>query len=131
MPFARLTTNSNVTPDSMRDLQTRLTDLIASVLAKKHELTSVLIDRVNRDSWTIGGGLQDEAAHLEVTVTTGTNSDEQKAAFLVGAMELLTRFFPRLHRATYIVVHEVPGTDWGYDGRSQAGRAAAASTTRE
>ena len=124
MPFARLTVTARLTPDARRDLQTRLTDLIACALAKKHALTAVLIDVVEPDAWCIGAQAQGEAAHLEVTVTRGTNSPQQKAEFLQGAMALLAASFPHLHRATYIVIHDVPGADWGYDGQSQAARAA-------
>ncbi|MFL0693594.1 MAG: 4-oxalocrotonate tautomerase family protein [Agrobacterium tumefaciens] len=124
MPFARLTYHPPH-PDRERDLARALTDLIATDLAKRHDLTSVQIESTLTKTWTIGGELQPGAAHLEVFVTAGTNTVEQKRAFLNKAMALLRAEWPELHPATYVVVQELPATDWGYDGLSQADRAAA------
>ncbi|MGL3606353.1 tautomerase family protein [Rhizobium sp. G187] len=123
MPFARLTYRPQ-RPDREDHLAQALTDLIARDLAKRHDLTSVLIEATPASRWTIGGEPQATAAHLEVFVTAGTNSPKEKRAFLQNAMTLLRAEWPELHAATYVVVHELPSTDWGYDGLSQADRAA-------
>ncbi|MEB2871285.1 tautomerase family protein [Pseudomonas rhizosphaerae] len=123
MPFARLTMSLDLPVDQSRHLCNELTDLIASALGKRRELTSVLMEVMGAHHWTVGGTDQPTAAHLEVCVTAGTNTEEQKAVFMVGAMALLRSALPNLNPATYIVVKEHPGTDWGYDGRSQADRA--------
>lgn len=124
MPFARLTYRPH-RPDREEHLAQALTNLIARDLAKRHDLTSVLIEATSSSHWTIGGEPPAAAAHLEVFVTAGTNSPEEKRAFLQNAMALLRAEWPELHAATYVVVHELPATDWGYDGLSQADRAAA------
>ncbi|MGX9567829.1 tautomerase family protein [Pseudomonas sp. CFBP 5748] len=123
MPFARLTLSLDLSPDEGRRLCNELTDLIADELGKRQELTSVLIDVPGGHHWTIGGSGQRTAAHLEVCVTAGTNSEEEKGAFMASAMSLLRRTLPDLDLATYIIVNENPATDWGYDGRTQADRA--------
>lgn len=123
MPFARLTLSLDLSPDEGHRLCNELTDLIANELGKRRELTSVLIDVPHRHQWTIGGNDQPTAAHLEVCVTAGTNSEEEKGAFMARAMSLLRRTLPDLSPATYIVVKENPATDWGYDGITQADRA--------
>lgn len=124
MPFARLTYHPPH-PDRELDLARALTDLIATDLAKRHDLTSVRIEAMPAQTWTIGGEPQAAAAHLEVFVTAGTNTVEQKRRFQENAMALLRAEWPDLPATTYVVVHELPATDWGYDGRSQADRAAA------
>ena len=124
MPFARLTYRPQ-RPDGENHLDRTLTDLIARDLAKNRDLTSVLIEPSTSGRWTIGGEPQAAAAHLEVYVTAGTNTVEQKRCFQERAMALLRAEWPDLPAATYVVVHEMPATDWGYDGRSQADRAAA------
>lgn len=123
MPFARLTYRPG-RPDREQHLALALTDLIARDLAKRRDLTSVLIEATASETWSIGGKSQKTIAHLEVFVTAGTNSVEEKKTFLESAMALLRAEWPDLHAATYVLVHELPATDWGYDGRSQAGRAA-------
>lgn len=123
MPFARLTLSHEPSLDQGRQLCTELTDLIANALGKRRDLTSVLIEVPGAHRWTVGADEQPAAAHLEVSVTAGTNSEEEKTAFIASAMSLLRRTLPDLHPATYIVVKEHPATDWGYDGRTQADRA--------
>ncbi|MDH4440261.1 MAG: tautomerase family protein [Rhizobium sp.] len=126
MPFARFT--YHLAPTSPRidtqALAEALTDLIARDLGKRRDLTSVLIETPTAACWAIGGGRQAVAAHLEVFVTSGTNTTEEKREFLAQAMALMRANIPDLHPATYVVVHELPSTDWGYDGVSQFDRAA-------
>jgi 4-oxalocrotonate tautomerase len=131
MPFARLTyrpQSPNRDQDREHHLALALTDLIAGELAKRRDLTSVLVEATASGRWAIGGEPQASATHLEVFVTAGTNTLAEKRRFLHCAMALLRAEFPDLHAATYVVLHELPATDWGYDGRSQADRAAARSS---
>ncbi|MGU7773356.1 tautomerase family protein [Burkholderia sp. MR1-5-21] len=123
MPFAKLTLSINPSPVDAHRLSSELTELIASELGKRRELTSVLIDVPSDYLWTIGGSRRHIAAHLEVCVTAGTNSEQEKRTFIASAMALLRRTFADLDPATYIVVNEITATDWGYDGMSQADRA--------
>jgi len=123
MPFARLTLIPASTPESAHGLAVDLTELIARDLGKRRELTSVLIETPSECRWTIGANGCETAAHLEVCVTAGTNSDDEKQGFLANAMLLLRNARSDLEVATYVVVKELPATDWGYDGRTQADRA--------
>ncbi|WP_414447999.1 4-oxalocrotonate tautomerase family protein [Burkholderia sp. 22PA0099] len=123
MPFARLTLSQTPSAADAQYLSTELTRLIADELAKQHELTSVLIETPISNRWTIGASLRHTAAHLEVCVTAGTNNEAQKRAFIAAAMALLRETIAQLDAATYVVIKEVAGSDWGYDGRTQADRA--------
>lgn len=121
MPFARLTVIP--APDLGPKLAADLTDLISHDLEKRHDLTSVLVETPGPGLWTIGAVPTAAAAHLEVWVTAGTNSESEKQQFVANAMALLRQALPGLARATYVVVTELPATNWGYDGRTQADRA--------
>ena len=64
-------------------------------------------------------------AQLGIDLTTGTRSAEQKAVFVAGAWQLLGRVLggaTGLAPASYVIVREVPATDWGYAGQTQAAR---------
>ncbi|MBC7953190.1 MAG: tautomerase family protein [Rhodospirillaceae bacterium] len=121
MPFVRITVTPAPSPAAQQRLATGTTRLMADVLGKKATLTSVLVETATAH-WTIGGEPAPMAAHLEALVTTGTNSAEQKAAFLAQAMALLSAELGVLPTATYVVVRDVPAEDWGYGGLSQAAR---------
>ncbi|WP_448206397.1 tautomerase family protein [Azospirillum sp. sgz302134] len=125
MPFIRITLrDADLTPDTRHALALGATDLIATTLGKRREVTAVLVERPD-GCWTIGGAAVEAAAQLEAFITAGTNTPSEKAAFVEGAMALLKRHLPGLPEATYVVVREVAAGDWGYDGRTQAARAAA------
>lgn len=122
MPFVRLTLIPAQTAEVTKRLTTDLTALVAADLGKRYDLTSVLLETPDAAHWAIGGIAHDVAAHLEICVTAGTNSDAEKRAFVANAMRLLRQEMPTLATATYVVVTELPGTNWGYDGETQADR---------
>ena len=123
MPFARLTLIPAQPAETTQRIAADLTDLIARDLGKRRDLTSVLIETPGPYQWTIGANACKSAAHLEVCVTFGTNSADEKQGFVKSAMALLRRELPEIADATYVIIKELPGGDWGYDGRTQADRA--------
>ena len=123
MPFAKLTIIPAPSAERAETLALELTELIVRDLGKKRELTSVLIDTPGEAGWMIGQSVRRVAAHLDVSITAGTNSIEEKRTFLASAMALLRSEAPDLHQATYIVLSELPSENWGFDGRSQMDRA--------
>ncbi|RWR31140.1 hypothetical protein D2T31_05455 [Sinirhodobacter populi] len=125
MPFARLTLIPAQSSDVIQRLTDDLTTLIAGDLGKRHELTAVLVETPDPARWTIGAAAYEVAAHLEVCVTAGTNTDAEKRSFVGNAIHLLRQAMPTLATATYVVVKELPATNWGYDGETQAARAMA------
>lgn len=125
MPFCRLTLHPAPDAETARQLAEELTALIAKALRKRADLTAILIDAPNGIYWTVGAQAVSPAALLEVLVTAGTNSTEEKRDFIAAAMDILRRTFPALPVASYVVVRELPAGDWGYDGRTQADRASA------
>ncbi|MEZ5713887.1 MAG: hypothetical protein R3D85_01195 [Paracoccaceae bacterium] len=124
MPFARLTTLPPLAPAPAARLAQDLGALIVRHLGKNPDLTSILIETPSQPHWAIGGAARDTAAHFEVTVTQGTNTEAQKRAFLAAAARALQQALPGLAEATYVTIREQPGANWGYDGQSQADRAA-------
>ena len=123
MPFARLTLIPAPASDAAQSLTADLTAMVARDLSKQRDLTSVLVETPGASRWTIGANEQEVAAHLEVCVTAGTNTEEEKRAFVGNAMLLLRQAMPTLPVATYVVVKELPAINWGYDGQTQADRA--------
>jgi 4-oxalocrotonate tautomerase len=125
MPYARLTLIPAQSAEVVQRLTDELTAMIASDLGKRHELTAVLVETPEPARWTIGAVDHEVAAHLEVCVTSGTNTDAEKRSFIGNAMHVLRQAMPALATATYIVVKELPAANWGYDGETQAARAMA------
>jgi len=102
-----------------------LTLLSVEVLHKKRELTAIAVRHVTPGHWFIGGlPVQSGAAtvYVEIRITTGTNTAEEKAAFVEQAFDGLQGIIGTLAPASYVVIREVPAGSWGYGGRTQEHR---------
>ena len=129
MPFVhiRLAGPRPLGAEQVRRLQAEATRLMASVMRKDAELTAVLVEAVPLAAWSTGGRPAPAAAHLDVKVTQGTNTADEKARFIAEATALLREVMgDALPLATYVVVDEVPADAWGYGGVTQDARRRAA-----
>ncbi len=59
---------------------------------------------------------------LEVRVTEGTNTSDEKADYVHRVFTALEQVLGPLHPASYVVIHEVRADAWGYQGATQAYR---------
>lgn len=133
MPLLTLITHPAVEDTGLRRAVAReLTDHTARLLGKKLPLTAVAWLAPPLD-WYIGAepmadrNIDGTTAHrtfsLDIRITAGTNTDAEKAAWIAAAWDTLTRALPGLtESASYVCVTELPATDWGYGGRTQADR---------
>lgn len=126
MPYLALKLSTPTTTDEARLLALALTDLTVELLHKRREVTAVTVETIAPGHWFIGGEavgtLTAQTFELDIKITEGTNSDEEKAAFIAAAFGIMADFLGRLDPASYVVVHDVDGRAWGYAGRTQAQR---------
>ncbi|HSV47895.1 MAG TPA: tautomerase family protein [Ramlibacter sp.] len=113
-------------PDRYAALARALTALTAQLLGKRPEVTAVAIQDMPVAQWFVGGTEPaGPAAMLDISITAGTNTVAEKGAFVAAVFEELQRQLAphgRLHPASYVSVHELPATDWGYGGQTQRQR---------
>lgn len=125
MPYIDLRLQPTPSPGQAARLTRGITDAMVEVAGKRREVTAVRISGAEA-YWTIGGESADTAtAYLDVKITRGTNSAEEKAALLQRLHALLVDTLGELAEASYLVVHELAAENWGYAGLTQAARAAA------
>lgn len=109
-----------------RSLASALTGLTALHLGKRPEVTAVVIDDLPAARWHIGGNdVAGPTAFLEISITQGSNTAQEKAAFIAAAFAELQNQLGAgqpLEPASYVIVRELPATDWGYGGQTQAAR---------
>lgn len=123
MPTLQLKITPPQSAERLGLLARRLTELSTEVLGKRREVTAVVVEELWPGRWFIGGRNPREAtALLEIRVTQGTNSAREKEDFVAAAWEELQQQLGPLEEASYVVVQEVPASDWGYGGRTQAAR---------
>lgn len=126
MPYLHLRILGEPGPAILDAAAEQLTGLAESVLGKRREVTAVTLETIPKGHWRIGGRTARPAFHLEITITQGTNTREQKAAFIAQIWATMTDLVGELEPASYVVIHEVPGDTWGYQGLTQEARAIAA-----
>ncbi|BAC68750.1 MULTISPECIES: tautomerase family protein [Streptomyces] len=75
-------------------MATSVTDLDVSALGKSTVRSTVLVNPVPADHYYVAGHPVREAtgAHVEVSITAGTNNADEKARFIAGAYNGITQF---------------------------------------
>lgn len=129
MPYAVVTTSTPLSDAQRQQLHTGIGALLNSVLSKKADVTAIRIEETPASHWTIAGQTS-PSAHLDVKVTEGTNNVTEIRTFIKQAHILMADVLGALPEASYVVVHELPATSWGYNGHTQAERAYAAPLSR-
>ena len=126
MPTLVLKTAPLQNPERYGQLASALTDLTVQLLGKRREVTAVVIDDLPAARWHVGGApLKQPTALLEISITQGTNTPVEKAAFIEAAFAELQRQLGAggpLEPASYVVLRELPAQDWGYGGVTQMAR---------
>jgi 4-oxalocrotonate tautomerase len=120
-------------PQSIADTVVRLT---AEVLRKRPDLTAITIDELPASHWFVAGPSLAEQGKssffLDIKIVDGTNTKDEKAAYVAAIFEAMAGLLGDLHAESYVYVHDVRAEAYGYGGRTQehryiAGRLAAAA----
>ncbi len=123
MPILNVKLSGTPSPHTSSRVAAVLTDLTVEILKKKRELTAVAIDYVAPTEWFIAGASVAAQPfgtfHLDIKVTEGTNTKDEKAAFVSRAFAAIELIIGSVAPASYIVVHDVRGDSWGYQGETQ------------
>lgn len=123
MPLIQITLAGPVPePAAIQTLQRETTRLMRDLLHKEAALTVVGISHLPPGAVAAGGEPVAGAAWLRGLITAGTNSAAEKAAFIAAATAMLADVVGASPAPTYVALEELPATDWGYDGRTQAAR---------
>ncbi len=122
-----------VTPQPRPQLRGQVAALVARLaaerLGKDPNVTAVLVETAEPESWFVAGQHPTEAGlsvfWLDIKITAGTNVKADTAAFVAAAFEDMRALLGPLHDESYVLVHAVDGDAYGYGGRTQNGRWAA------
>ena len=123
MPYLSFHVSADASQAQSDDVARVLTELTATVLGKKRELTSVEIKATSPENWYIGGkrvaGQDVVTFYLDIKVTEGTNTKNEKSQYVRQVFDAVAEIFGPLAPASYIVIHEVHADAWGYEGKTQ------------
>lgn len=127
MPFidVRIATDQ-VTDEAVKEVTTGITAIMSNILNKKRELVAVTVTAVDPRLWVISNQTMNNStlttAFVSASITSGKNTEQQKAEALQHIHDLLNHAIGPLNEASYIVITELPASNWGYDGKSQKSR---------
>ena len=119
-------TTSRQSPSLKADIASAVSELTAKILHKDPEVTAIIVKSVEADDWFAGGkslAEQKLASYwIDIHVSEGTNTKDEKAAYLAAMFQRMARILGPLHHETYLHVDEVKGDAYGFGGLTQERR---------
>ena len=131
MPLITMTYSSpQPTPSTKAAIAAAISDLTAGILRKDPKVTAIIVKSVDATDWFAGGrslAEQGLASYwLDIHVSEGTNTKDEKAAYLAAVFARMGELLGPLHSETYLHVDEVRGDAYGFGGLTQERRYIAA-----
>lgn len=108
------------------DIANAVSELTAKILHKDPEVTAIIVKSVDAGDWFASGkslAEQELASYwIDIHVSEGTNTKDEKAAYLAAMFERMAEILGPLHSETYLHVDEVKGDAYGFGGLTQERR---------
>ena len=127
MPLISVTYSSvRKAPSLKAEIASAVSDLTARILHKDPKVTAIIIKAADAADWFAGGkslAEQKLASYwLDIHVSEGTNTKDEKAAYLAAMFTRMGELLGPLHEETYAHVDEVRGDAYGFGGLTQERR---------
>lgn len=126
MPYIDVLVSRDSNPELAERLALGITERTVRILGRVFEHTAVAIRFVPPAQWFVAGrplsATGKASFWLDVKVTDGTATQEQKASYLSEMFDFMRSELGELHEVSYLRVDEVAGDAWGFGGVSQAVR---------
>ncbi|KYF70374.1 tautomerase family protein [Sorangium cellulosum] len=126
MPILNVKISAQPSPELVRQVTEALLDLTTRILHKKRELTAITFDFVRPEHWVVGGRTLAEQGkrsfYFDIKIVDGTNTKDEKAAYVAAAFQAFAQLLGELHDESYIHVHDVRADAYGYGGLTQETR---------
>ena len=127
MPLITVTySTSREKPALKAEIAAAVSELTAKILHKDPKVTAIVLKSVDAADWFAGG--KSLAEHklasywIDIHVSEGTNSKDEKAAYLAEVFKRMGELLGPLHEETYLHVDEVKGDAYGFGGLTQERR---------
>jgi 4-oxalocrotonate tautomerase len=127
MPLITVTyASSREKPSLKSDVAAAVSELTAKILHKDPKVTAIIVRSVDAADWFAGGkslAEQKLASYwLDIHISEGTNTKDEKAAYLAAVFARMAELLGPLHNETYLHVDEVKGDAYGFGGLTQERR---------
>lgn len=125
MPYLNVRLTALKSTETATKVTHLLTDLATQVLGKAQDVVAVDIQFADAALWSVGDqpvANQAPTFFIEINVTTGTNTRDEKAQFIKQAFAGMQAILGPVAPASYVIVRNVAADDWGFGGKTQAYR---------
>ena len=128
MPYINIRIGTTLDTSQRNQLYERTTTLMNTLMGKRREVTVVHVQESPAQHWSVNADTLSAddpvVAFVDIKVTEGTNSPKQKAEMLSETGRMLRETVGVMQEACYVVIDDISADSWGYNGLSQADRAA-------
>ncbi|MDD2290875.1 MAG: tautomerase family protein [Aliarcobacter sp.] len=118
MPYINVKLNAKESDELREKIVDIVLENTTTILNKKADVTSVLVEFVPQNNWSVGGK-NCVTFYLDIKITKGTNTKEQKANYIKKCYNDFQGLLREITPASYIVIDEVDGDSWGFEGLTQ------------
>ena len=127
MPLISVTYSSfRKAPSLKAEIASAVSDLTARILRKDPRVTAIIVKSVEASDWFAGGQSLAEQSlasfWLDVHVSEGTNTKDEKAAYIAAMFARMGELLGPLHNESYLHVDDVKGDAYGFGGLTQERR---------
>jgi 4-oxalocrotonate tautomerase len=123
MPILKVKVSAEKSATLTENINAALLDLTTSILRKKRELTSIVIEYVDPTEWSIGGvslsSLGKKSFYFDITITDETNTKDEKAEYINAAFQAFENLLGEIHEESYIYIQDARAAAYGYGGLTQ------------
>ena len=128
MPYINIRVGTTLKSEQRDKLYQNTTFFMNTIMGKRREVTVVHIQEDAPHQWStnaIAINIKDPiSAYVDIKVTEGTNTPEEKSNMIYETVNMLQEVVGTMQEACYVVVDDIPANSWGYNGKTQAARAA-------
>jgi 4-oxalocrotonate tautomerase len=127
MPLITVTyATPHKTPVSKAAVAAEVSRLSSDILGKDPNVTAIIVSESDPAGWFCGGrSIADQklaSFWLDIHITDGTNTKDEKAAFIAEVFEAMGKLLGPLHNESYVHVHDVRADAYGFGGQTQERR---------
>lgn len=128
MPYINIRVGTTLNSVQRDKLYQNTTFFMNTIMGKRREVTVVHIQEDAPHQWSTNAiaikAKDPISAYVDIKVTEGTNTLEEKSKMLSETVKMLQEVVGTIQEACYVVVDDIPANSWGYNGKTQAARAA-------
>jgi 4-oxalocrotonate tautomerase len=126
MPFLNVLVAAPASPTLTTKIAATLQELTRLHLKKDPALMAIAVQYVPPEQWLVGGtalAAQQKASFwLDIKVTDATNTKSEMAAYVAAVYAAFGALLGPLHHESYVLVHPVLASAYGYGGQTQERR---------